>query len=171
MNDLLLVLVVGLVIVGLLFVLRSREASEDKEPGLAGSRGRDLLSQPVDPRALAVVMALLGRSRKVQAIQELMRVTGLGLGDAKKLSEAIQRGHKPPPTVVQGEYVDLGQPDRGPHSKERPGQDPRPSGADRDLAERARDLRSQGRETEAIRLVCDETGMGILDAQRFVRAL
>jgi hypothetical protein len=30
---------------------------------------------------------------------------------------------------------------------------------------------ADGQEVQAIRLVCDETGMGIADAQKFVKAL
>lgn len=159
MNDLLLVIVVGLVIVGVLFVLRSRDAGEARVSESAAPRARKLMAQPVDPMVLSLVVGLLGRSRKVQAVKELMRATGLGMAEAKALAEAIQTGHRPP-AVIRGEAVDVEQPGRGNAA-------PGPRG----LAERARDLRGQGREVEAVRLVCEETGMGIADAQKFVRAL
>jgi ribosomal protein L7/L12 len=110
---------------------------------------------------VSVVVGLLGRSRKFQAIKELRRATGLGLADAKALIEAIQSGHRPPATVIPGEAVDV---------STRPGAT-QSAAADPGLAERARSLRATGRETEAIRLVCDETGMAMADAAKFVRSL
>jgi ribosomal protein L7/L12 len=159
-NDLLLILVLGAVIVGVLFVLRSRDPDQ---PSVSGQQKAQapvsrLLSQPIDPMVVSVVVGLLGRSRKFQAIKELRRATGLGLADARALIDAIQSGHRPPSTVIPGEAVDVSTPDAS--SKPAAG-----------LAERARNLRATGREVEAIRLVCDETGMGILDAQNFVRSL
>ncbi|MEQ7122936.1 hypothetical protein ABN034_00305 [Actinopolymorpha sp. B11F2] len=162
MNDLLLILLVGAVIVVVLFVLRSRDAKqpsveEQQKPGPT-----KLLSQPIDPMVLSVVVGLLGRSRKVQAVKELMRATGLGLADARALVDAIQTGHRPPATVITGEAVDIS-PRADDGMPAAPGE--------RGLAERARSLRAAGREVEAIRLVCDETGMDIPDAQKFVRSL
>ncbi|MGH3490448.1 MAG: hypothetical protein ACRDP8_21370 [Actinopolymorphaceae bacterium] len=160
MNDLLLILVLGAVIVGVLFVLRSRDPDQSSVSGQQKAQApvSRLLSKPIDPMVVSVVVGLLGRSRKFQAIKELRRATGLGLADARALIEAIQSGHRPPSTVIPGEAVDVSTPDAS--SKPAAG-----------LAGRARNLRATGREVEAIRLVCDETGMGILDAQNFVRSL
>ncbi|HZC26819.1 MAG TPA: ribosomal protein L7/L12 [Actinopolymorphaceae bacterium] len=159
MNDILLVLIVGLVIVGIMYVVRTRDSDQEGVSDGAG-RASNLLSQPVDPRVMSVVVALLGRSRKIQAIDELRRATGLGLADAKDLIEAIQTGHRPPAVVIKGEAFDVD----GGHSNPAAGHD---SG----LAARARSLRDQGREHDAVELVCRETGMGTTDAQKFVRAL
>jgi ribosomal protein L7/L12 len=160
-NDLLLILVLGAVIVGVLFVLRSRDPDQSSVSGQQKAQApvSRLLSQPIDPMVVSVVVGLLGRSRKFQAIKELRRATGLGLADARALIDAIQSGHRPPSTVIPGEAVDVSTPDAS----------SKPAAAG--LAERARNLRATGREVEAIRLVCDETGMGILDAQNFVRSL
>jgi hypothetical protein len=163
-NDLLLILLVGAVIVGVLFVLRSREA---KEPSVEGQERQKpasttLMSQPIDPMVLSVVVGLLGRSRKVQAVKELMRATGLGMADARALVDAIQTGHRPPTTVIPGEAVDVS-PRAGDGAPAAPGE--------RGLADRARSLRAAGREGEAIQLVCEETGMGVPEAQKFVRSL
>ncbi|MEQ7127045.1 ribosomal protein L7/L12 [Actinopolymorpha sp. B11F2] len=124
-------------------------------------KARDVLSVPVEPAALDTVLRLLLQNKKIMAIKELRVATGLGLAEAKSLAEAIQRGHRPPSAEGQHVPVEADQPHQGP---------PATTGTP-DLAERARALRVVGRETEAIRLVCDETGMGILDSQKFVRAL
>ncbi len=162
MNDLLLVLLVAAVIVGVLYVVRTRTPGESVSTNQPPRASR-ILSQPVDPRVLSVVVALLGRSQKVNAIRQLMQATGLGLADAKRLAEAIQTGHRPPTSVIKGEATDVsGNPVGGPNMAATAGSD---------LAERAKELREQGREVEAIRLVRVETGMGFVEAQKFVRAL
>jgi hypothetical protein len=160
-NDLLLIFLIGAVIVVVLFVLRSRDADQASVSGQDKPPATSLLSQPIDPMVVSVVVGLLGRSRKFQAIKELRRATGLGLADAKALIEAIQSGHRPPATVIPGEAVDV---------STRPGAGSA-AAADPGLAERARSLRATGRETEAVRLVCDETGMAMADAAKFVRSL
>jgi hypothetical protein len=91
MNDVLVFLIVGLVIVAFFWLgVRSRERTVRQ----------DVLVRPVDPEAVEAVVNLVGRGRKVQAIKELRRFTGMGLAEAKALTEAIQSGHrpKPPPT-------------------------------------------------------------------------
>lgn len=108
---------------------------------------------PMSAPTLFRIRQLLGERRKIQAIKELRdSQPGLGLKEAKELVEAIEAGHEPP---VLG-----------------PGPNPQPAaGPSSDLAERVRQLRDSGQETLAIRLVCDETGMGIIDAQKFVQSL
>jgi ribosomal protein L7/L12 len=155
-NDVLLVLLIGLVIVGVMLVRRTRlfERPEVSEPR---PTRQDLLAQPIDPMVAAAVMALLSRNKKLQAIKELMDATGLRLPDAKALVEAMQRGHRPPAVVIRGDAVDV---------------TPAPPQPQRlDLADRVRALRDQGREIEAIKLVRAETGMGLTEARTFVRTL
>nr|WP_238345160.1 ribosomal protein L7/L12 [Actinopolymorpha cephalotaxi] len=120
---------------------------------------------------VAVVVALVGQNKKVKAVKELRDSTRLGLADAKALVEAIAAGHRPPTVVLRGDAVDVTPPTaaRGPHGSRGSQESPGPSPAD--LAGRARSLRSQGLENEAVQLVRAETGMGLADAQRFVRAL
>jgi ribosomal protein L7/L12 len=163
-NDLLLVLLVAAVIVGVLYFVRTRPNAGEVATDKASGASR-ILSQPVDPRVLSVVVALLSRSQKVNAIRQLMQATGLGLADARKLAEAIQTGHRPPANVIKGEATDVSG-SAGAGSGRRAGV---PGGSD--LAERAKGLREQGREVEAVQLVCDETGMGLTEARQFVRAL
>jgi ribosomal protein L7/L12 len=114
-------------------------------------RREALLRQPLETALVARITDLCAAGRKIQAIKELRDATGLGLKDAKDLVEAIQAGHRPAP-LVQGEILAARV-----HT--------------RDLADRARKLMADGQEVQAIRLVCDETGMGIADAQKFVKAL
>nr|WP_238342020.1 ribosomal protein L7/L12 [Actinopolymorpha rutila] len=117
---------------------------------------------------VAVVVALLGQNKKVKAVKELRDSTRLGLADAKALVEAIAAGHRPPTVVLRGDAVDVTPPTAStPFTEEPESPDTSPA----DLAARARSLRSQGREIEAVRLVRAETGMGLADAQRFVRSL
>ncbi|MET9021635.1 ribosomal protein L7/L12 [Actinopolymorpha sp. NPDC004070] len=130
-----------------------------------------ILNQPVDPMVVAVVVSLLGQNKKIKAVKELRESTRLGLADAKALVEAIAAGHRPPTVVLRGDAVDVTPPTsaRDPHGSPVSQESAGPSPAD--LAGRARSLRSQGLESEAVQLVRAETGMGLADAQRFVRAL
>jgi hypothetical protein len=160
-NDLLLVLLVAAVVVGVLYFVRTRPPNAGSVSTGAPSKASRILSQPVDPRVVSLVVALLGRSQKINAIRQLMQATGLGLADAKRLAEAIQTGHRPPPSVIRGEATDVS---AGAAGSVR-------HGGGSDLAERAKSLRELGREADAVRLVCDDTGMGVTEAQRFVRAL
>lgn len=156
----------------------SPETGQDVRSAASGQPARTgtarILNQPVDPMVVAVVVALLGQNKKVKAVKELRDSTRLGLADAKALVEAIAAGHRPPTVVLRGDAVDVTPhtPPPGPYgSAESPEAAESRGPSPADLAERARSLRSQGREIEAIRLVRTETGMGLADAQRFVRAL
>lgn len=161
--DVMWVVVVGIAILALLMLFRRRDPDQ---PVAAGVRkpiktaAEHLMNHPVDPMVMAAIVTLLGQNKKIQAIKQLRDATNLGLADAKALVEAIQTGHRPPSVVLRGEAVDVTRPTA-----------PAVAPGGTDLADRARSLRAQGREVDAIRLVCDETGMGILDAQKFVRAL
>lgn len=170
MNDVLLVLLVGLVIVGVMFVRRTRvlEQPEASEPRPAR---QDLLTQPVDPMVVAAVMALLGRNKKIQAVRELMNATGLRLADAKALVEAMQSGHRPPAVVIRGDAVDVTSTGATAAGASPAGVTPTAARQSAGLADRVRALRDQGREIEAIKLVRTETGMGLSEAQTFVRTL
>jgi hypothetical protein len=114
-------------------------------------RGRldfQLQNLPVPPQFLARIHELLAQRKNIQAIKELRKASGLGLKDAKDLVDAIERGHIPPvPPGFEPERMQT------------------------DLADRVRRLRDSGREMDAVQLVCDETGMRIVDAQTFVRSL
>lgn len=107
----------------------------------------------LSPELLYRIQQLLEERKKIQAIKELRDARpGLGLKEAKELVEAIEGGYQPP--VLDD-----------------PAPEPAPVAPPSALAERVRQLRDSGQETLAIRLVCDETGMGILDAQKFVQSL
>ena len=165
-NDLLLYLMVGFVIVCVLLgVLRTRRRTPPAQ---------DVLALSVDSRTVDLVIRLLVQDRKIQAIKALRESTGLGLADAKRLTDAIQLGHRPPPAGFPSADVrsaDVRSADVPSAEDSDPPGKGQPTGPGPDLADRARDLCAKGHDTEAIRLVCDETGMGILDAQKFVRAL
>jgi hypothetical protein len=114
-------------------------------------RGRlsyELQNFPVPPPFLARIHQLLAQRKTILAIKELRQASGLGLKDAKDLVEAIERGHIPPAPAGFA-----------------------PERMKSDLADRVRRLRDSGREMDAVQLVCDETGMRIVDAQTFVRSL
>ncbi|GAA1678277.1 ribosomal protein L7/L12 [Fodinicola feengrottensis] len=121
-------------------LLRSSKSSRSARPP-----ARELQDLPIDSAALTAIYASLGANKRVLAIKQLRQATGLGLADAKYLTEAIAAGHRPPERGIG-----LAQPS---------------------LADRARGLRRQGREADAIRLVRDETGMGDPEAAKFVRSL
>ncbi|MGW0227022.1 ribosomal protein L7/L12 [Actinopolymorpha singaporensis] len=195
MTDVLVVILAGLAVLVGMVLFRRRGPGADRAvsggrpyagsglpgqsgPGPSGRPARTstarILNQPVDPMVVAVVVALLGQNKKIQAIKELRESTRLGLADAKALVEAIAAGHRPPTVVLRGDAVDVTPSTAAPESYESDEPDEAHESADgspADLAARARSLRSQGREIEAVRLVRAETGMGLADAQRFVRAL
>lgn len=115
---------------------------------MRGRLGDELYHFPVPPAFLARIHELLAQRKNIQAIKELRHASGLGLKEAKELVDAIERGHVPPaPAGLQ------------------------PAQGQVDLADRVRQLRDSGRELDAVQLVCDETGMRIVDAQTFVRSL
>lgn len=115
----------------------------------------ELLELRIDPELTARIDTLIEQGKPIHAIKELRAAhPDLRLADAKELVDAIRAGHRPPSTSEPELVSGSGAPP-----------------ARSDLADRVRELRAGRRETEAIRLVCDETGMGILDAQKFVRAL
>ncbi len=189
MTDVLVVILAGLaVLVGMvLFRRRGPEADravpggphagsglpgQSGQPGQAGRPARTntarILNQPVDPMVVAVVVALLGQNKKIKAVKELRDATRLDLADAKALVEAIAAGHRPPTVVLRGDAVDV---TPSPATPEADKTDEARDSSPADLAARARSLRSQGLEIEAVSLVRAETGMDLADAQRFVRAL
>ena len=150
MTDLLIVLAVAAVAILVLIGIRATNRARTEVPANPARR-EALLRQPLETALVARIADLCTAGLKIQSIKELRDATGLGLKDAKDLVEAIQAGHRPAP-LVQGEILAARV-----HT--------------RDLADRARKLMADGQEVQAIRLVCDETGMGIADAQKFVKAL
>jgi ribosomal protein L7/L12 len=103
------------------------------------------------------VRDLIARGRKIEAIKVVREHTGLGLKDAKDLVEAMQAGH---PVAVS----------------ERPGQaPPRRSGLVEAVppATRARATELVARDAmiQAIKLVREETGLGLKDAKDYCDAL
>lgn len=154
MSDLLIVLVVSAVIVLVMIGIRASNRAKAAVPASPDPRREALLRSPLDPVLVKRVIDLCTSGKKIQAIKELREATGLGLREAKDLVDAIDAGHRPA-NLVQGEVI---------AERITPARQP-------DLADRARKLREAGQEVNAIRLVCDETGMGLLDAQKFVRAL
>lgn len=151
MTDVLIVLAVAAVVILVLIGVRASNRARTEVPSGPDPRREALMRQPLSPGLVARITELCTAGRKIQAIKELREVTGLGLKDAKDLVEAIEAGHRPAP-LVQGEIVA--------ERLHRP-----------DLADRACKLMADGQEVQAIRLVCDETGMGIADAQKFIKAL
>lgn len=149
-----LLIIAGLVLVLLWWVkYRTVPAMREKlgtnEPGRAvGGRQAELLARPIDPAVLTTVIALLAGGSKLRALSAL-RNSGLGLAAARALLSAIEGGHRPPTT--DGTRID---------EQHIP-----------DLASRARALREDGFDKDAIDLVRTETGMDAATATKFVKAL
>lgn len=158
MNTVVAVLVVGIVLIGI--VLGARSASRNgTSPAVRSVGEAEALRTPLPPDTRNRVLELIRQQKKIQAIKVLREATGYGLKEAKEVVEALEAGRGPGSTqdAVPSEPPAV------------PGGTDRPRSAD--LAERARRLRADGQEVQAIRLVCDETGMGIPEAQSFVRSL
>jgi ribosomal protein L7/L12 len=107
-------------------------------------RTRDVAPQPVpaiDQQAQARLTELARQGNKIKAISELMAATGLGLKDAKDAVDAIAAGHDISEMLLPRQDVPA------------------------DMAERARDLIAQGRKIQAVKLIREETGLGLKDAK------
>lgn len=147
--------VIFVVIVALAVALsRNGRSARGTTPGLA------LHEVPIDPARLSDIYASLGADRKILAIKQLREATGLGLADAKKLTEAIAAGHQPPTTGRPAFPRDSYPTDSVSMAR-----------SDGNLSQRARVLRNQGQLMDAIHLVSAETGMGTAEAEKFVQAL
>ncbi|WP_179282429.1 ribosomal protein L7/L12 [Streptosporangium subroseum] len=116
---------------------------------------------PLAPQDLqGLVTQLTHQGRKVHAIKELRRHTGLSLAEAKKVVDAVAMGHpmwahpalarfRPSPVALSHTGVATGP----------------------DLATRVRELKAADRVEQAIHLVRGETGMGQREAELFVGTL
>lgn len=153
-----LLILAGLVLIMLWWVkYRTMPALREKlggadPPGVAGGAGgrrSELLSRPIDPAVLTTVLALLAGGSKLRALS-MLRNSGLGLAAARALLAAIEGGHRPPTTNASVRIDEQKIPD---------------------LASRARALRRDGFDRDAIDLVRTETGMEAAAAAKFVKAL
>ena len=102
------------------------------------------LLPPVSADLQHRVRELYAEGKKIEAIKLIREQTGLGLKEAKDLSEALASG-RPLPVA--------------------------PGHARPDLASRVRELKAAGRGEQAVFLVRGETGMGQAEAERFVEAV
>ncbi|MFC4564233.1 hypothetical protein ACFO4E_20420 [Nocardiopsis mangrovi] len=91
---------------------------------------------------------LIRRGKQIQAIKGIREETGMGLKEAKELADALRDGRPLPASA--GRFA---------------------APAHSDLAARVRDLRAQGREDDAIRVVVTETGMSTAEAAGFLDSL
>jgi ribosomal protein L7/L12 len=115
-------------------------------------RGRTPVVAPrpvraLDPQTQARLTELVEQGNKIQAIKDLRAATGLGLKEAKDAVDAIAAGHD-----VSGVLL--------PHRDV-------PATAE----ERARELIAQGRRIQAIKLIREETGLGLKEAKNVADGL
>ncbi|SDR31953.1 ribosomal protein L7/L12 [Thermostaphylospora chromogena] len=99
---------------------------------------------PLSPALTARVSELTGRGRVIEAVKVVREETGLGLAEAKRIVEAVERGAPPAGAPPQ---------------------------LDGDLATRVRELKAAGDTERAVQLVRGETGMDHAEAVAFVDAL
>lgn len=107
-----------------------------------------------------LVTGLVRAGRRIEAIKELRRHTGLSLRDAKVTIDGVAMGHDlwSHPAMTRFKAA---QPTALPHT----------GLAGPDLATRVRELKAAGRAEQAVYLVRGETGMGEREAELFVEAL
>ncbi|MGW0594188.1 hypothetical protein [Streptosporangium sp. NPDC002607] len=107
-----------------------------------------------------LVTGLVRTGRRIEAIKELRRHTGLSLRDAKVTVDGVAMGHDlwSHPAMTRFKPA---QPTALPH----------PGAAGPDLATRVRELKAAGRAEQAVYLVRGETGMGEREAELFVESL
>lgn len=119
-----------------------------RNPNRHNSGRRDIRTVPLPAEVVTRVRELVARDHVVSAVREIRPHTrDLSLKQCKQLVEAIGAGHVPPVT------------------------DTEQASGEGELADRVRRARSARGEVEAIRLVRQETGMGLHEAEKFVRAL
>ena len=154
--DLLFLAGIAVIVVGVVILVATRGARRNSNRAAFAPMGGDFALSAFElERRLG---DLLTERKKIAAIKLLRERTGLGLKEAKDLVEALERGQSiaghPALAGFSGRYADRPQV---------------PFGAD--LAARARGLKADGREGQAIHLVRGETGMGQEEAELFVRGL
>jgi len=101
----------------------------------------------IDPQMQARLTELAGQGNKIQAIKDLRVATGLGLKEARDTVDAIAAGHD-----VSGVLL--------------PRRD-----APAATEERARELIARGRKIQAIKLIREETGLGLKEAKNVADGL
>ncbi len=132
-------------IAAIVILKRSWGSSLDRSPG-AGYR--DVADVPA--ASLDEVRVLVAQGNKIAAIKLVREQTGMGLKEAKDYVEALPLAGA---------------------SALPPARDPRAAGlAEHDLAE-IRALAAQGNKIAAIKLVREQTGMGLKEAKDYVEAL
>jgi hypothetical protein len=141
----------ALLILGLILLVRSRRRAGSAVAGPA----------PTPQHLEALVVNLVREHRKIEAIKELRRHTGLGLADAKGVVDAMAAGQPLWNHPMMARFRPAG----GAPLPSAP-QDLPP-----DLATRVRRLKAAGRGEQAVHLVRGETGMEDREARLFVEAL
>lgn len=117
-----------------------------------------LPAKPLTPADVVAVRAAFRSGGPVKSVMVVKDLTGLGLKQAKELSEAIRDGrYVPPPRAGQDTAADPPGPQQGSDQV--------------DLATRARQLKASGEWHSAAAAVMAETGMSRREADRFVAAL
>ncbi|HMO58602.1 MAG TPA: ribosomal protein L7/L12 [Roseiflexaceae bacterium] len=87
----------------------------------------------------ADVATLLARGNKIGAIKLVREQTGLGLKEAKEYVEVLERGQTPPPITIAGGTADT-----------------------------VESLLARGNKIGAIKLVREQTGLGLKEAKEYV---
>lgn len=98
---------------------------------------------PLTEEAVAEARALIGRGKPVHAIKVVREHTGMGLAEAKNITDALAEGRQVPVAPTPGAS----------------------------LADRVRELRGQSRVPDAVDLVAAETGMTEAESARFIDSL
>jgi ribosomal protein L7/L12 len=147
----LLIAVVGAMIVA--FVL-NRSWGSSLEQGSALPKLDQGIPRPLPPTLTGDVeadaRAIMRTGQKIEAIKRVRELTGMGLKEAKDYVDALERGETPMPPETT--------PLAGPLAPE-----------EMDYA--ARTLTAQGNKIAAIKLVREQTGMGLKEAKDYVDGL
>lgn len=111
---------------------------------MAGWFGRSVQKNaPLTEETVTEARALVERGKPIQAIKLIREHTGMGLAEAKKITDALEEGRQVPVAPTPGAS----------------------------LADRVRELRGRDRVPDAVRLVSTETGMTEAESALFVESL
>ncbi|MGJ6964151.1 hypothetical protein ACSDR0_19775 [Streptosporangium sp. G11] len=156
------VLVVILVIV-IGVVMAARKGGRAIADARATTGGRVHVMPSTPERLHETVTGLTRQGRKIEAIKELRRHTGLGLQESKAIVDAVAGGHDMWSHHLMARFAPahpMVPPSAGATAVTGP-----------DLATRVRELKAAGRVEQAVYLVRGETGMGEHEAELFVETL
>lgn len=145
---------VALIIIVVMLIVRQRTSQGvvDLTPKVQQFQPNQSTNPPVQSSELLDrVRNALARKNKIEAIKLVREQTGLGLKEAKDYVDALERGQSVPPLPTQSM--------------------PKPKLDQHELHRQVHGLLQANQKIDAIKLVREQTGLGLKEAKDYVDAL